>query len=112
MADDPTLADETRNAITDGSTEVVVSAASVWEIAIKRSIGKLEAPDDLLQQLSANRMAVRPLDEHDVWLAGNLPDHHRDPFDRAIIAQALRGGHRLATRDTRLAAYGVDIVRA
>ncbi len=57
-------------------------------------------------------MTVRPLDEHDVWLAGNLPDHHRDPFDRAIVAQALRGGHRLATRDAQLAAYGIDIVRA
>lgn len=112
LTDDPTLTRDARRAIADGSAHVIVSAASVWEIAIKRRIGKLDAPDDLLRQLAACRMDLRPLDPHDVWLAGNLPDHHRDPFDRAIVAQALRGGLCLVTSDARLAAYGVDIIPA
>jgi len=112
LADDATLAGDARESIADGGNEVWVSAASVWEIAIKRNLGKLTAPDDLLDQIDANRFGVRLLDAGDVWLAGNLPNHHADPFDRAIVAQAVRGGLRLATRDARLSAYGADILGA
>ncbi len=112
LANDDRLGGDARALIADDSTTVWVSAASVWEIAIKRSLGKLDAPSDLLEQIDASRFTVRPLDGADLWFAGHLPGHHRDPFDRAIVAQALRGGLRLITRDTRLADYGVEILVA
>jgi PIN domain nuclease of toxin-antitoxin system len=112
FGDDPALGEPARAAISDGATRAFVSAASVWEIAIKRDLGKLEAPGDLLEQLDAGRFATVDLTAADLWLAGHLPRHHADPFDRALIAQALRGGLRVVTRDERFAAYGVDVLPA
>ena len=112
LADDRTLKAPARRLITDSSNKVVISAATVWEIAIKRELGKLTAPADLLEQLDSNRFSVLALSGPDLWLAGHLPSRHTDPFDRAILAQAIRSGFRILTRDTRFAEYGADTVPA
>lgn len=96
-----------RTEIADLRNTVYVSAASLCEIAIKRNIGKLTAPDDLLA-----RVASRGFDELSVtgqhgWVAGALPLHHRDPFDRLLVAQAQIERLVLVTADRRLATYGV-----
>ena len=112
LADDRTLKAPARRLIADSSNKVVISAATVWEIAIKRELGKLTAPADLLEQLDSNRFSVLALSGPDLWLAGHLPSRHTDPFDRAILAQAIRSGFRILTRDTRFAEYGADTVPA
>ena len=89
-----------------------VCAATVWEIAIKRALGRLESPEDLLAQLRDNdirRLAVT--DEHAV-AAGALPLHHRDPFDRMLVAQAQAEGLTLVTRDPVIFRYSVAVLAA
>ena len=109
LADDDRLGTAGRKLIADPQAEVLVSAATVWEIAIKRQLDKLTAPDDLLTQLRANRIAVIPIEAADAWEAGGLPNHHRDPFDRMIIAQARGNDMPVMTADPDFSAYDVQL---
>ena len=87
-----------------------MSAASAWEIAIKRSSGKLTIADGwatALRRLDFDPMPVTAIHAEAVE---RLPWHHRDPFDRLLIAQALVERRVLVSADTRLAAYGVDVL--
>ena len=101
-----------RRLLADSLNDVVVSAISGWEIAIKTSVGKLSLPADLEPELL--RAGIRSLDVTlaDGLRAGALPRHHNDPFDRMLVAQAQRRGLTLVTRDAMLAAYGVPILAA
>ena len=96
-----------RDAIRDGKNTVYVSAAVVWEIAIKRSLGKLAAPDDLEAVMDANRFLPLPISTAHALEVARLSDHHRDPFDRLLIAQARCEGFKLVSRDAVVALYGV-----
>lgn len=87
---------------------VLLSAVCLWEVAIKRSLGKLSAPDDLPAQL--DRFAFEPLPvtgEH-AWAVRGLDAHHGDPFDRLLVAQALVEGATLVSRDEVFDRYGVS----
>jgi PIN domain nuclease of toxin-antitoxin system len=111
--DDPDrLSAEAREAIRDGRNAVYVSAASAWEIAIKTALGKLDAPDDLGGALAANRFLHLPVTIPHALAVRTLPDHHRDPFDRLLIAQALHEGLRLVSRDSDIAKYHVPQITA
>ncbi|HTQ79111.1 MAG TPA: type II toxin-antitoxin system VapC family toxin, partial [Thermoanaerobaculia bacterium] len=89
LADDPKLRAETREAVADPKTVVYVSAASVWEIAVKARLGKLEAGSaNLYEEIGANDFLELPISARHAVLAGALPHHHNDPFDRMLIAQA------------------------
>ena len=112
LADDPTLSAEARKAIADAGSVVYVSAASAWEIAIKRSLGKLEAPEELDEALAANAFAPLPITIGHALAAGRLPNHHQDPFDRMLVAQAMAEGLTLVTRDENIAKYDVATLRA
>ena len=106
------LREAARTAIVDPDNDVAVSAVSVWEVAIKRSLGKLNAPIDIVQAIADTRF--RPLSitlEHAAG-AGALPRHHGDPFDRMLVAQAQHETLTLVTRDSHLAAYGVPLLAA
>ena len=111
--DDPArLTAAARRAIEDPANVALVGAASVWEIAIKRAIGKLSAPADLLAAVAAggfDRLAVTA--EH-APATESLPMHHGDPFDRMLIAQALAVGAVLVTRDAVIRRYPVPVLRA
>jgi PIN domain nuclease of toxin-antitoxin system len=109
LGDDPALSDRARDAIAGPTTQPLVSAASVWEIAIKRSLGKLEAPDDLPEIITAEGFAWLPVGPGHAWRVRALPLHHRDPFDRILVAQALVEGLPLVTADARFGRYDVDI---
>lgn len=112
LADDPGLATDARSAMADPANEVLVSAATVWEIAIKRALGKLDAPDGLTDALGDVGFGVLPITGTDTERAGALPPHHRDPFDRMLVAQGQRVGAILVSRDAVFAEYGVDVLRA
>jgi PIN domain nuclease of toxin-antitoxin system len=107
-----TLTSEARLAIEDGRNEVLVSAVSAWEVAIKRAIGKLDVIGDLAAEIAAAAFVGLPITIAHALATGALPPHHRDPFDRMLIAQAQIEGLTIATRDPRFAAYDVPILRA
>ena len=82
----------------------------VWEVAIKRRLGKLDAPPDLLEQLERARAELLPVTARHANRVGTLPMHHRDPFDRLLIAQADVDGLTLVTADNEMEDYGGDIL--
>ena len=96
-----------RNTINNERNEIFVSAASIWEIAIKKHAGKLDAPDNLLSILHTSRISTVPMTALHAETAGDLPNHHADPFDRMLIAQAMKEDFTLMTHDKKLQAYGV-----
>jgi PIN domain nuclease of toxin-antitoxin system len=106
------LSRQAKKAIEDGRNRIYVSAAVAWEIAIKKSLGKLDAPDDLEEMIDANRFNPLPVTIAHALGVLALPDHHRDPFDRLLIAQALHAGFRLVTRDEEIAKYPVPQIVA
>ncbi len=110
LADDPALSAPAREALADPATEPLVSAASVWEIAIKRSLGKLTVPDDLPDRIVREGFAWLPVTGAHAWQVRDLPAHHRDPFDRLLIAQALTERLPIITGDARFDAYRVPVL--
>jgi PIN domain nuclease of toxin-antitoxin system len=112
LADDQSLATAARSAIADPTNDVLVSAASIWEIEIKRGLGKLDAPTGLVAAVEEAGFDVLPITGSDAELAGSLPAHHRDPFDRMLVAQADRVGAIVVSRDAAFAAYGVELLGA
>jgi PIN domain nuclease of toxin-antitoxin system len=108
LDDDPALSSAARAAIADPLNAPLVSAASAWEMAIKRSLGRLRAPDDLLAKVLDAGFEWLAVSAVHAWDVRDLPLHHRDPFDRLIVAQALRERIGIVTRDRRFDAYGVD----
>ena len=109
LTDDPALSPTARAAIADPDNEPLISAASVWEIAIKRSLGKLSAPDDLPEQISAGGFTSLPIRAEHAWHVRDLAMRHRDPFDRLLVAQALVERVPVVTSDTAFHDYGVDV---
>lgn len=97
--------------LADRANELLLSVASCWEIAIKTSLGKLRLPQPpatfLPQQMQANAMALLDISFAHVVQVSDLPFHHRDPFDRLIVAQALAEGLPVVTADPVFEKYGV-----
>jgi PIN domain nuclease of toxin-antitoxin system len=106
------LSKAARRAISDGKTTIYVSAAVVWEISIKKALGKLDAPDDIEAAMEANRFLPLPVTIPHALAVLNLPEHHRDPFDRLLIAQARHEGFKLVSRDSHVPLYGVPHIVA
>ncbi len=100
------------DAIADGANHVLVSAASVWEVEIKRAKGGLVAPDDLLEQVEAAGFALLAVDAVHARDAARLPRHHDDPFDRMLIAQASAERATLVTSDSAMLAYDAVVMAA
>ena len=99
-------------AIGDPENEVAVSAASIWEAEIKRVAGKLSIDVEPADEVGRSGFVPLAVTFEDAVGAARLPPHHRDPFDRMLIAQARRHGMTLVTRDGRMADYGVAILPA
>jgi PIN domain nuclease of toxin-antitoxin system len=106
-SDDPKLAEPARRTIADPANAVLVSAATIWEIEVKRMAGRLVAPERILDDVEAQGFDVIPITGVDAVAAAALPEHHRDPFDRLLIAQALRLDAVVVSRDREFVAYGV-----
>lgn len=105
------LSTEAAEAIADPENMACVSAATIWEISIKEALGKLTIEGDLNAILAEDFEPI-PITFDDGRRAGGLPRHHRDPFDRMLVAQALSRELTLVSRDRRLEPYGVQILRA
>jgi PIN domain nuclease of toxin-antitoxin system len=97
-------------AIEAQSGRTLISAVVVWEIAIKRRLGKLDAPTDLLEQLERAKVELLPITARHADRVGTLPMHHRDPFDRLLVAQADTEGLVLVTADEWIGDYDVDVL--
>ncbi|MXW42771.1 MAG: type II toxin-antitoxin system VapC family toxin [Acidimicrobiia bacterium] len=105
------IATQAFTAISNPDNIVYVSAASIWEIGIKRTRGKLEV-DDAIFDVRTDDFEPLPITHVDARLAGCLPDYHRDPFDRMLVAQALTHDLMLVTRDPKIQLYEVEILVA
>lgn len=101
-----------RRSIADPTNDVVVSAATIWEIEVKRAAGRLDSPRDLLEIVEATRIDVLPVTGADGTAAAHLPMHHKDPFDRMVIAQAMRLDAVIVSRDRAFADYDVHVLGA
>lgn len=111
LADDPSLSEPAAQAIAN-EPEIFVSAATAWEVAIKRALGKLEAPDDLSGAIDTAGMQQLPIGFAHAAAAGALPRHHDDPFDRMLVAQARCERLTLVTGDARISRYDVPVLAA
>jgi len=100
---------EATAAIASGA-RVLISAVVIWEVAIKRRLGKLDAPADLLEQLERAGVELLPITARHADRVGTLPMHHRDPFDRLLVAQAEVDGLAIVSADGELADYGVEVL--
>jgi PIN domain nuclease of toxin-antitoxin system len=111
LANDANLSLNAKNVITDPSNLIFVSAASTWEIAIKKSLGKLESPDDLLKQIKVNQFKSLPIDLEETLVVETLPTYHQDPFDRILIAQAQFFDLTIITGDRQFEFYDVKLLK-
>ena len=111
-ADDRRLGQPARRSIADPGNSVLVSAGTVWEIAVKRAAGRLSAPANILETLQREQFDVVPLTGDDAVSAAELPMHHRDPFDRLLVAQALRLDALIITSDRAVSAYEANVLPA
>jgi len=104
------LTEHAENMIGDTDNNTTVSVVTLWEIAIKRGIGKLRFFEDFEAVMTEEAFDLLPIGYAHLRILETLPMHHRDPFDRLLIAQALAEGIPIATADRRFAAYGVQVV--
>ncbi len=105
------LTGNVRDIIIDGKNLVFVSSVSAWEISIKKSIGKLQAPDNLMEEIKQHRFTPLDINFKHSQLAGQLPYIHKDPFDRMLIAQAIIEKLILVTKDSFIPQYDVKVLK-
>ena len=111
LSDVEQLSEETHATIADPHNDVFVSAITGWEIAVKRAKGRLVAPDNLSVLIEERGFTHLPLTFQHAEQASNLPMHHRDPFDRFLIAQARAEGLILVTRNGHIRQYDVPTMK-
>ncbi len=112
LAGDSRLSGAAHRSMADPANEVLASAATIWELEAKRIAGRLEAPDELLAALEAVHIDALPITAADAVEAARLPPHHKDPFDRMLVAQARRLDAVVVTRDRAIARYEVNVLTA
>ncbi|MBK8525508.1 MAG: type II toxin-antitoxin system VapC family toxin [Betaproteobacteria bacterium] len=114
ITDSPKLPATARELIASPRTNVWVSVASIWEIAIKHSLGRGDMPisgQDALRYFSESGYRHLPIEPEHAVAIENLPAYHSDPFDRILVAQALVEPMRLMTHDTLVARYSDTIIK-
>lgn len=115
LLDDPRLSERARSLMADDATTLYLSAASVWEMAIKAGLGKLAAPKGDLGRIVAvemerQRIAGLAVEHAHAWQVSSLPSHHRDPFDRVLVAQGQVERLAILTGDPWIARYDVETI--
>ena len=110
LGDTPELPDTVREVVQDSDNVVYVSAATIWEIAIKRALGKLEIGDEYVSEIAAQGFVELPIRWEHAKRVEALPMLHRDPLDRVLIAQAQALGLTLVTTDGMIRKYSVNVL--
>jgi PIN domain nuclease of toxin-antitoxin system len=110
LSGDQRLGQSAKRHLTDDTNRVLLSAAVVWEVAIKRSLGKLVVPEEYLSLLLGAGVQALAVSTDHAAAVEHLPWHHRDPFDRMLVAQAVAEGAELVSHDEALLPYGVNLV--
>jgi len=110
LSGDERLGEGAKRHLLDETNRVLLSAAVVWEVTLKRSLGKLAVPDEYLALLLGAGVQALPVSLAHAAAIAELPWHHRDPFDRMLVAQAAIEQAALVSRDDELRAYGVTLV--
>jgi PIN domain nuclease of toxin-antitoxin system len=108
LVDDPALSDDVK-ALVDDQPQVFVSAATLWEVAIKQALGKLEHSGDLPEVIQRCDFQELPVRFAHAIAASRLPPLHRDPFDRMLVAQAQVEDLTIVTRDAQIRRYDVEV---
>ncbi|MFT5087837.1 MAG: PIN domain nuclease of toxin-antitoxin system [Candidatus Latescibacterota bacterium] len=112
--DDPQLPEAPRVLIADPFNELLISSATAWEVSTKYRLGKLPAAEEIAENFAAlveeSHMTPLPITIEHALRAGALERHHRDPFDRMIIAQSQVEGAAIVTKDAAFANYDVDLL--
>jgi PIN domain nuclease of toxin-antitoxin system len=109
LGEDERLSAHADEILTDAANEVLLSAAVVWEVAIKRSLGKLDAPDGFARELIDGGAVPLPISIDHAQAVRSLPWHHRDPFDRLLVVKAGIENAVLVSNDERLHPYGMRV---
>ncbi len=116
LADPERLSERARRLVVAPDNDLLLSAASSWEIAIKYAIGRLELPSEpavlVPKWMAASRVAPLPIEHEHALAVAALPYHHRDPFDRLLVAQAQVESLPILTADRQFASYEVDLLEA
>lgn len=110
LGDDPLLPETAREAIGDTGNLLILSAAVIWEIRIKQALGKLSIAPEFYEVIKGQGFEMLPITTDHAYAVGDLPPHHRDPFDRILIAQALWEGFTIVTHDAMFHKYPVSVL--
>ena len=104
------LSEGAERVLDDATNQVMISAVVAWEIAIKRALGKLHAPADLIERVLASDIVRLPISIEHATAVEHLPRHHGDPFDRLLIAQTAIERATLVSEDAAIRAYDVPVL--
>lgn len=110
VSEDERLSEIAREIVANEANDILVSVVSAWEMAVKRALGKLEAPDDLEEIIAEAGFVQRLVLFGDCQRISTLPPLHRDPFDRMLVCQALEEGIPIVTRDEIIPRYPVQTI--
>ena len=105
LADDKKLSAKNRKIISDPENQIYVSAATIWEIVIKKGLGKLEVPDNILDIIKESNVVLLSISADHAFYVKNLPNIHNDPFDRLLISQSNIEDFALITNDKLIKKY-------
>ena len=111
LKDDRRLSDTAVNIIGNAANDIYISAVNAWEIAIKKSLGRVQIDmDEFLKSIKSSGLGVLNITVNHACQVSNLPNHHKDPFDRMLIAQSIIEPMRLLTHDDTLVQYGKHVL--
>ena len=112
LADAPNLGEKARSLIQNQQNQIYVSAAAMWELSIKMAKGLLDLPESVFEMIEEDGFIPLSITWFHSRQAGFLPDIHKDPFDRMLIAQVQAEGLELMTADTLIPKYGIRVIDA
>ena len=112
LSDHPNLSQRAKTVITNGQNLVFVSAAVIWKIQIKHVLGKIKIPSNFRKVLEQQEFELLDITVEHAYAVADLPLHHRDPFDRMLVAQAKLEGMTIVTRDNHIKKYKIPLISA
>lgn len=112
LQDDSALSERARRVISNGKNTVFISAAAIWEIQIKHALNKLHIPPNFQEVLADQPFLFLDITVDHAHTVGELPMHHRDPFDRMMVAQAIAERLTIVTRDKHIKHYNIPTIDA